>query len=495
MDVPATAEDPRTSLLKRASRGAAWSVAGSTISRIIALAGTFVLMRWISTVEYGSLAVATSLVLSAQYFSNIGVGTYIIANPSAGRDIVFHATIIHLLAGVVALGSLVLLLDPLARVFDTSELSMYIPGLVFAALVERVAAMPERVLARQLRFGVITRAGVLGELSFTAASVTLGVLGFGAMSLVAANVVRAVLKATHMIATLGFRDWIEPHPLRRETLNRLLRYGFAVSLGNWASFATRRWDNLLMARLHGPVILGYYDRAYTLAEVPATYVAERIMDVLTASFPQIDATKRPAALLRVVRLLALIMFPMALGLGAIAESLAAAILPPHLGDVAPFLLVLAGFSLAQPIGAAMSVFFQAQLRPRTIAKVEWVTLILMLLLVFALGHITPVWAAGGVGLAYGARYLLYLMFLKRDEGVAILPFVGALLPPLAACVIMFVGIFVFRRGFVSFSGASAGIQLCAEIAFGAAVYVAALLLLARDASRDLLAMARGLRRG
>lgn len=149
-----------------------------------------------------------------------------------------------------------------------------------------------------------------------------------------------------------------------------------------------------MARLHGPVILGYYDRAYTLAEVPATYIAERVMDVLTASFPQMDAAKRRRR--------------------CCASS-----------------------------GSS-----------RTIAKVEWVTLVLMLILVFAFGHITPLWAAGGLGLAYCARYLLYLRFIKRDEGVAILPFVGALLPPLAACVLMSVGISVFRRGFVFFGFAA-----------------------------------------
>jgi PST family polysaccharide transporter len=483
------------SLSRRATRGAAWSIASGIISRGFALLGTLILMRWVGTADYGDLAVATSLVVSAQHFSSVGVGTYVLANPSAGRDVVFHATAIHLLTGVVALGSVILLLGPLGRVFETAHLATYVPGLVFAALVERVSAMPERVLARKLRFGVLSVGGTLGELSFTAVSVALGFAGFGALSIVLAGMFRAVLRAGILILAADWRDWIEPHPLRRETLVRLWRYGLTVSLGFWATSASRRWDNFLMLRMHGSTMLGYYDRAYTLAEVPAVQIASQIMDVLMASFPKVDAARRPQALLRVIRLLALVMFPLGLGLGVVAEPLVMALLPPHLAAVAPFLLVLSALSVVRPIGDAVCAFFQAQIRPMAVAKVEWVTLALMVSSVFLLGQIGPIWAACGAGAAFSARYLLYLGLMKRVEGLEVVPFLRALLPPLTAAGLMIAAILVFRRLFVAYDGGSALLQLGAEILVGMVVYAASALLIARDASGDLLTMARQLRRG
>jgi hypothetical protein len=67
--------------------------------------------------------------------------------------------------------------------------------------------------------------------------------------------------------------------------------------------------------------------------------------------------------------------------------------------------------------------------------------------------------------------------------------VGALVPPLVACVPMVVAEIATRHAFALFGvdAAKPALRLIAEIAVGAAVYIVAALVVARDQSQDLMA--------
>ena len=72
--------------------------------------------------------------------------------------------------------------------------------------------------------------------------------------------------------------------------------------------------------------MGAYNLAYNVADVPAVQVGEQIGDVLLPSFAKLEPAARKAALVRSTGLLALVTFPLAVGLGAIAQPLVDALL-------------------------------------------------------------------------------------------------------------------------------------------------------------------------
>jgi PST family polysaccharide transporter len=140
-----------SSVGERATRGAAWNVVGSVATRVITLAGTLLLTRFIAPKEYGEVSAASVCIITATTFSNLKFGQYIIAKKT-GPDIGFQAAVVHVLLGFLAVGAVLLLREPLGLVVDAPGMVRFVPGLALAAFVERFAHVPERTLVRDLRF-------------------------------------------------------------------------------------------------------------------------------------------------------------------------------------------------------------------------------------------------------------------------------------------------------------------------------------------------------
>lgn len=484
-----------TSLAQRTTLAAVWSISTSLAARALGLVATLLLTRYIAPDAYGAVTAASVVVLSANQLSTLNVGNYLIAHPRSGRAEAFHATVVHVGLGVIAIGMVVALRDRLGPMFDAPQLGLYVPGLAIAVLADRISQVPERLLVRQLRFKMISLARTAGELAFIALSVGLVLAGSGAMALVAGNVARSFVRAGIVLGAVRWRDWTEPHPLSRGLLVKMIGYGTALSVSVLAVFASRRWDNLVMAGLFGPAVLGLYNLAYNLADVPAVQVGEQVTDVLLASFPQIEPHRRSEALLRVTRILALIMTPLAIGLALMAEPLTALFFIDRWAGVAPFLVVLSAMSVTRPMAAVIGVYLQSRDRLWSLGVLEWLSVGLMLGLMLVLGRFGPLGAAVAVGVAFALRHLLYLRLLARTDGFAITPLLYALVPPLAASAVM-TGCVLASRLALRWLGHEVSMAtLISDVIVGAAAYVSAALLLARGASRDLLGIAgRFLRR-
>jgi len=469
-------------------RGAIFTITTGIGARAIGLVSTLVLTRFIDPDAYGEVMVAAVLVMTANQFSTVGFGQYIVSNPKVSRATAFHATAFHVLLGVLALGLVLAIGGALGPHLDAPHIAQFLPGLALSALFDRVSFMPERVLVKDLRFGVVSAGRSAGDLAMSGVAVALAALGWGAAAIVAGNVARSLVRALVFIGAAERRDWLEPCRLSLSRMRELLAFGVPLAIGALFGFAARRWDNLLIARFFGAGPAGMYNLAYNLADVPAIQVGEQIGDVLVPSFARLAPERRPAALLRSLTLLGLVVFPLAVGLGAVAETLIDAVLDPRWHAVAPMLMVLSALSIARPIGWTVTSYLQARQLPRPIMWLEAFKLVVLLGAIFTLGRLSALSACVAVGLGFGAHTLAAFWVVRRVDG---LPF-GALLRsvagPLFACGPMVAAVFLARRG-LALGSAPRLLELAVEVLAGAVAYVIAALTFSRGASRELVARA------
>ena len=179
--------------------------------------------------------------------------------------------------------------------------------------------------------------------------------GWGGDAMVWANIIRSALVTLVFCLAADRREWLEPCRLTRARTRDLMRFALPMSVGAVAHMAARWWDNLLFGLLYNTQTVGLYNMAYNLADVPATTVGENIGDVLLPSYAHLDLEQRKSALVRSTALLALLMFPLAVGLGAVAHT---AVLAFHFKGawlgVAPMLSILSALS-GVPIGQNFAV--------------------------------------------------------------------------------------------------------------------------------------------
>jgi PST family polysaccharide transporter len=399
--------------------------------------------------------------------------------------VAFHATVWHLSLGVVALAIAVLLRHPLEPIVNAPGMAAFVPLLALSVLIDRIGFMPERILVRDMKFRAVGLSRTVGELTYTGVSVGLAVIGWGGMAIVWANVARSVLRTFLMLRAADRRDWLTPGPLSGETTRTLFAFGLPLSVGAFAGFAARRVDNLLVSGFFGPGVMGAYNLAYNLADIPAVQVGEQIGDVLLPSFAQLAPEKRPDALVRSTTLLALIMFPLAIGLGAIAPTAVQAFFDKRWAEVGPMLMFLSALSVTRPIGWTISSYLQARDRPRLVMILEGFKVIALIAAICTIGRQGPLWTCGAVGVAFALHALASLAAVQLIDGVPLWKFLWRLFPPLLACVPMVGAIWVVRVvrvGFLHLPNPYLG--LVAETTVGAVAYVIAAFIIAGSASRE-----------
>ncbi len=476
-----------TSLTARTIRGAAWTISTSLGSRVVGLVGTLLLVRFLAPAEYGEVTVAVTVTVTAFGVTTLGVGIYLLTNRDLTRAEAFHASCWFLATGFAAQGIVWALSDPLSAWFDAPHLGRYLPLFVASAVLDRITYLPERMLIRNLRFRWTSLARAASELVFTALSLTLAWQGFGAMSIAWAYLARAVLRFAAIVPAVSWREWIEPHRLHAATLNKILGSGVTVSLTGIATFLMRRWDNLLVSRWFGNAAMGAYNYAYNLADTPSVAIGEQLSDVVGASFPHADSAKRQAAVVRACTMISIVMFPLAFGLGAVAETVGDAFFHGSWAGVAPMLTYLSILSAPRPMAQILQAYLFASQRIRVVAWLEWASLGLLMAGIATIGRITILWTCGVVGAVFALRTLLLMWAVERLDGVPLRRFLVPLLRPLLACLAMVAAIRVVRP---ALSELVPVVRLGVEIAIGAVVYLAGARLIFRTTAAEFLRLVR-----
>ena len=479
-----------SSIGSKAVSGAMWSTAAGLLARALGLIGTVIITRFLTPSEYGAIQSASVVVLTASQFATLGVGPYIISFPRSGRVYAFHATLIHVTLGLFAVALVWSFAGELGPLFNAHQLPQFVPGLVLAVMLERLAFMAERPVVRDLGFRTVSVSRTAGEISFTIVSLFFAWRGYGAMAIVYGNVGRAAVKLLLMLLLSDWREWAQPAPLDTKILRTLVGYGTIVSIESAAEFGSRRWDNLLVARFHGTGVAGNYVLAYNLADLPAIQIGEQISDVLLASYAHVEPQHRPHAVLRAATLMTLIMAPLSIGLGAVGPSIARAFFPPEWTLLGPMLLFLPLVLLVRPIGAVYSGFLMIVRGPRGPMWGEMVGAGLMLTLVVLFGRGDPMMVIAMVGIAFTARTAVFMWQVQRSDGIKISEALLRFFPIFLACVPMVLAVLGVRHGLRAAGIDRALVSLLLEIPAGAIAFVAFALLFARTASRDMLTLLR-----
>ncbi|MBK8256291.1 MAG: oligosaccharide flippase family protein [Polyangiaceae bacterium] len=476
------------SLAQKAARGFFWTSLANLGSRAITIASTFILTRYLAPEVQGEVNVAFVLILTAGAATTLGVPQYIATHPKAGRDIVFHGSVLLLLTGALTSVGAVLARGPVGEWLHTPGMAVFVPGLAVAAFLERIASLPRNVLVRDLQFRVIGSRVALGELTYAAVSIFLARRGLGGHALVWGSIARASIAVIYLFIKTDMREYLLPSRLKLAIFRDYWNYGAWLSLSFLFHVGSVNWDNLFISYRFGEGATGLYNQAYRIAELPALSVGEQINDVLVPSLARVDnGDARRRAILRAVGLMAVVVFPMAVGIGVVAPTMVAALYPTNYQGVAPFLLALVIISMGRSIGSLATGYLQVVGRTKMFALIDFIFVVVMIAAMAVLAPLGPVAAALGVGFAFTVNTVQMVQAL-RPEGIYVRDVGRAAFRPLLACVPMVPAVLALR--FSAGGRLPNAALLAAEILVGALVYTGAVFVVASSIARDFIGLVR-----
>jgi lipopolysaccharide exporter len=390
------------------------------------------------------------------------------------------------LLGTLGLGLVWLLDEPLSEWVGVPGIAQYVPGLIAAWALRRIGSLPQKVLARELRFGRISIARATGEITYVVSAVGLAAAGFGGDSVVIGNILQAAVDTLIVITGVSWRAWLQPYRLRWDRTRDMLRFGLPLGANAFLFYGAQSWDRWIYAYFFGPTLMGLYQLGYRLAEVPAAQIGDQISDVLLPSMARLDPATRARAVIRSTALLGLVIFPMTAGLAVVAEPLVLLLLNDEWHGVAPFVTVLSAMSLFQPISSTLSSYLISYSETRALVVMEVGKVVAMCAGMAAFAPLGPLWICAGVVLAFALHALLSAWMCVRRHDLPARDLAVAFVQPLLACLPMIAAVLAVRWGLRAAGIDRPVVSLVFEVLTGMAVYVPSALMLAPAIARDFL---------
>jgi PST family polysaccharide transporter len=457
-------------------------------TRLLQLAGTLILTRFIAPDDYGTVITASIAVMTAGAFTSFAFGQYLIAR-RASAEVAAQAMVIYVGLGAVAMAALYAVRGPLGELLDAPGMGQYVLGFAIANLIDRTRYVPERLLMRALRFRTLATVNGVGELAFTAAALSTAP-AWGAYAIMVGTLVRSVVTAALFLRTSPRDEWLVRPRLRAADVRDLVGYGLPIMVAIVADRAASRWDNLIMSKLFDTGVMARYNLAYSLAEMPIVHVAEHIGEVLMPSFSRMEPEQRMRAALRAPELMGLVVSPLGVGLGAVAPTVVATFFDPRWADMAPMLAILSIMTVFHPMIWSVLAYAQAVQRTGIVMMASFSRAAIVLALVAAGGVAGgPNGACIGAGVGHAIHALVTIVVGGRVTGLPAGRYLVGVVRPLLPCVPMYFAVTALAHGLTA-AGIPLVISLVLQVLAGAIIYSAAAFVLVRPAAVELLRLGR-----
>jgi O-antigen/teichoic acid export membrane protein len=208
-------------------------------------------------------------------------------------------------------------------------------------------------------------------------------------------------------------DWVKPQVKK---ILELYRYGRWVTLGTFISYVNDQGDDFLVSKVLGANALGFYQTAYKISNLPTTQGAGLIYQVIFPLFSSIqnETVRLKRGLIKAL----LITFALSFGFSVVVYLLAPfavnLFFGPNWMPLIPALNVLLLFGLTRPLISVGAAVFDAIGQPKTIAGLNLIRLLIMVILLFPLtktyGIVGTAWA---VVIAQICVYPWFIVKLKQ----------------------------------------------------------------------------------
>jgi PST family polysaccharide transporter len=317
-------------------------------TKVVGVLTTVVLARLLAPHDFGLFALATLGTGLLSIFNGNWLGATLIVR--ADMDTRARGTVLTLLViSGAGLGALLAVLSPLAALaFHQPRLEGIL--MVFAGILvfSGVNWFYEMIMQRELAFKRRFVVQVARSVVFSAVALTLGFLGAGVWSLVAAHVAGHLTNGIGLISLAPYRI----RPAFDRSRVRDIVMGSRGFLGQeLAEFFEQNADYISVGQVLGATQLGFYSMAYRQAGLPYDAIADPVGRVTFPAFARMrhEGKDLTRPFLGALRLVCLLTCPLGIIMSAGAHPFTLAIFGPKWLPMAGVLAVMGIWAIARPL--------------------------------------------------------------------------------------------------------------------------------------------------
>ena len=397
------------SLHQKAIRGSFWVIALKIIAQIFNFLRLIIIARILAPGDFGLMGVALLTMATMETFSQTGFQTALIQKKEKIEPYLNSVWTISVLRGFILFIILYFIAPYVAIFFKISMATSIIRTVGLSILLQAFTNIAVVYFQKELEFNkqfFYQLSGILADF-IVAISVAIIFKSVWALvlGLLAGNFTRLII--SYVI-----------HPYRpRFTLNlkkakELFGFGKWVLGSSILIFLITQGDDIFVGKILGITMLGFYQIAYQISNIPATGITHLISQITFPIYAKLQDNlfKLKQVYLRVLRITISLSLPVAGLIFILAHDFTKIFLGEKWMPMVLALQILCIFGATRAINAAMGSVAYGAGKPKIETQAAFIQLIIMAIVVYPL---TIEWGLLGVAIAVTISNLLSLILITN----------------------------------------------------------------------------------
>ncbi len=445
----------------------AWSLAEKVGTTLLQLGVRIVLLRLLTTEDFGNMAILTAISAVVLVVADSGFSQTLIRRQEPSQRDFKSVFLLNIALSLLLYAALVALSPLFARFFEIPVLRQVAPVFFLVLPLNALCVIQNTIFTRQFRFALLSKVTFLASMISGLTAVGLVLAGCGFWSLV---IERVLLFSVRAALLWWLSSWRPTGRFDGRALRQMAPFSCSLMTTDLISAFYNKIPQFFLGKLYSSGTLGSFDQAVKLKDQPVNSLMQAVQSVTFPALSKIgdDAPKFAESYRQVVMVVAYAIFPVMLGMSAIAPDMFAVLLGEQWMPTVPYFEVVCLAGLFYPVTMIAYNVLKVKSGGGLIVRLEIIKKVVMTV-VFALTIPFSVQAViwGLVAIAF-CEMLINFVATMRFTTYSLRGLVRTLLPVALVSAAMYVvvrltALAVPQEGLL---------RLMAEIAAGALSYLA-----------------------
>ncbi len=389
------------SLKHKTISGIKWTFAASIVQRVISFGTTVVLARILSPADFGLFALAFVMIDGFGIFKSLGFDSALVRRKDVDIEKACNTAFFLIPAMGMILFVILFFFAPFgAKFLNNPQVAPLIRALAIIFVISTFGKVPQTVLYREMKFKYKSIAEVSAAIVYSATALILALHGFGVWSLVAGYIIKTL---TQISIEWYFSGWKPKFEFDKSIAWDMFHFGKYVLLGSLINFLFNNLDNIVVGKLLGVTILGYYAISINLTNSLSQYLLSKVAMIMYPAYSHLQNNSEDIkkVVLKTTRYLSILVFPFGLSLVVFSSEIVRVVFGSKWLPAAGILSLLGFAGIFRSLGTAIWPAFLARGKSKIDFLVNAIQVVVFFILVFPLVKTLKL---NGVGIATLAAY-------------------------------------------------------------------------------------------
>lgn len=426
---------PADDMKSKAASGLAWTSFEKVGQEVIQFVIGIIIARILAPEDFGVVGMTAIFLALANTIVDSGFGSALIQKKDRTEADYSTCFYFNILVGFAIYGILWIAAPWIADFYRTPILTDVVRVLGIAFIINSLSISQTARMTAEMQFRQMSVITIVAQLVTGLVGLVLAMTGWGVWALVFQQIASGAVRLIGMEIAL---KWVPSLQFSRQSFRHLFGFGSKILCSSIINTVYNNLYTLVIGRAFLPSDVGYYTRANQTAALPTSSLTQVVMKVAYPMMAQVqdDVERLRNAYTKFLRAQLFVIFPVLLGIAALAEPLFLVLLGEKWLPAVPLLQVLCLGMLFDPLTVINLNILYVKGRTDLVLRLELIKKPIAFLILFLSLNFGLMWLCAGRALYCLIAYAFNCYYTGRFIGMGFWRQIVIILPVLVRGVVM-----------------------------------------------------------